>query len=254
MNEKTQPGNPHRLTIRQHYFPVESIKRFADSSGLVEVHQKKDSSSFRIRPNNARFAGKRLWDQKTEFHMKEIEDKYQAMIERMDLDRLPKMYHQDNDAISAMFASWQVRAPFSGFDDATLNLVPDELRNSPKSEWSKNDREQLEAAHYVTTRNHDIVPGRHFAWPYLRREMGKIRHQLKNAKWGILRAKTSNFICPDNFGSLAILPLNPNLLFAIGYEDLTLDTNDVKKFNDLAIGKSKEYYFSRDFSMCPGTG
>lgn len=64
--EKTQKGNPHQLTINQHYFPARSIERFVRPDGRVDVHYIKNSKNFQVKPNNPIFCARRAWDQRVE--------------------------------------------------------------------------------------------------------------------------------------------------------------------------------------------
>ncbi len=80
--EKPQRGNPHRLTIKQHTFPAASIARLANGEGIVSVYHIRSGKVLRLPPADQLFCARRNWDQRAEEgHMKEIEDKFQAMAE-----------------------------------------------------------------------------------------------------------------------------------------------------------------------------
>jgi hypothetical protein len=64
--EKTQPGNPHKLTKEQHVNPVRTIKRFAGPDGMVEVSMGTDQRVQRPPPYAGIFWTRWAWDQRAE--------------------------------------------------------------------------------------------------------------------------------------------------------------------------------------------
>jgi hypothetical protein len=76
--EVTRAGNPNRLTLNQHIFPTQSIKRFTNESGRVSVHDLCVNNSFSAKPDNPIFCARRAWDERAETgYMKRIEDEFQ---------------------------------------------------------------------------------------------------------------------------------------------------------------------------------
>ena len=53
--EKTQKGNPHALTVRQHTVPVRSIERFSSTDGRVHVRYLRNGKELRLRPEDQFF-------------------------------------------------------------------------------------------------------------------------------------------------------------------------------------------------------
>lgn len=78
--EKTQRGNPHKLTLRQHVFPAASIARFVDGDNCVSLY---DVLRRRVRPaapNDDVFLAQRTWDHGSEAgFMKQIENAFQIL-------------------------------------------------------------------------------------------------------------------------------------------------------------------------------
>jgi hypothetical protein len=73
--EKTQNGNPHQLPVKQHVFPARSIARFANSAGMVQLHNLTTQRTRAARPGDAMFCAMRAWDLRAERgYMKQIED------------------------------------------------------------------------------------------------------------------------------------------------------------------------------------
>lgn len=60
--EKTRPGNPNHLTLRQHVFPAKSISRFANQNGLVSVQDLVREQVFNAKPGNMIFCADRAWE------------------------------------------------------------------------------------------------------------------------------------------------------------------------------------------------
>ena len=106
--EKTQKGNPHRLTVKQHCFPMRSIERFACSDGLVDVQR--GVKNFRLKPDHTLFCARRAWDQSAESgFMKEIEDVYQELAEKIVDGVVSKLSKADQAIITDMYALWNIR-------------------------------------------------------------------------------------------------------------------------------------------------
>lgn len=73
--EKTQKGNPHHLPVKQHVFPVRSIARFANSGGMVQLHNLTTQQTRVAGPGDAMFCAMRAWDLRAERgFMKQIVD------------------------------------------------------------------------------------------------------------------------------------------------------------------------------------
>jgi hypothetical protein len=78
--ERPQKGNPRHLTVKQHVWPFESIRRFANSKGVVCLYYKPRDKTRWAKPNDPLFCARRVWDQRAETgYMKRIEDAFQAV-------------------------------------------------------------------------------------------------------------------------------------------------------------------------------
>ena len=75
-----QAENPHRLTWKQHLFPVRSIERFA-TGNTVQTFLIKQRKTVCIAPRNSRFYVQRVWDERTERISKQIEDSFQNLAD-----------------------------------------------------------------------------------------------------------------------------------------------------------------------------
>ncbi len=78
--EKPQKGNPHRLPVKQHVLPRDSIARFADGTGMVCLFDKVRNKARQAKSDDDIFCAKRVWDRRAEFgYMKGIEDAFQGL-------------------------------------------------------------------------------------------------------------------------------------------------------------------------------
>ncbi len=251
---KIQKGNPHQLPKNLHTFPVMSISRFSNADGKVETYFIKQKKIVSLDPRNVPFTVKRLWDKRAEGFFKDIEDRYQNMIESTDFLRTQRISELDQRIISEMFATWKVRSEFEGFEDQTLNgVIPN--RADP---YSQDNHEELEAAGFITVRQVPEgetaitqVPGHSFAWPILHGKMGRILRMLSNGSWGLLSSTSAEFMCPDTFGKECYLPVSPKLLLGFGLPSEKLSDSEVKRINRTVLFTSKSNYIARDFDVCP---
>ena len=117
--EKPQPGNPNRITVRQHVFPTKSIERFANDSGRVEIQFKDRNKTNKVRPTDAAFTAKRVWDQSSEAgYMKRIEDSFQA-VSRYVLSGNEILSTDQMKDVSRFHMLWRLRV------DARSNRPPE---------------------------------------------------------------------------------------------------------------------------------
>jgi len=240
--EKTQKGNPHALTIRQHVFPKKSIERFSGADGCVSVLLKRQGLR-RLRPNNEIFCAMRAWDESAERgYMRKIENKYQRLVDRLLVGDL-HCTHQDHKIITHMFVLWFLRFDFSvePCGDIESDLVGTVIE--------KNHEEILEKNGYKYMRVDGIMPGRQIA--SIRIQMLIDRLLSPEIRWGIIKSELFEFCVPDTYGGLAMIPVNPKICFVAGKEDMVVHKDDVIQINKIALSNSINYVFARDFDHCP---
>ena len=249
--EKTQKGNPHQLTVKQHCFPVRSIKRFARSDGRVDVQRVKDKDveNFQVRPNNPLFCARRSWDQRAESgFMKKIEDVYQELADRIVDGTVLKLSKADQAKIADMYALWNIRWIWSRQPVEDQRI---EGAIGVKHELSLDDQELLEKEGISVIRPDLTISGRHFTGIHIQKNLFKVRKQMQNAHWGILKSTKGEFVVPDNSPISHMLPIAPQIcLFSVS-EDDEINEAEVAQINTQSIHGSTEYYFARDLSKCP---
>ena len=247
--EKTQKGNPHSLTINQHIFPVKSIERFADHTGMVDVYLKNNNKRIKIRPDDNLFCARRIWDQRAEYgFMKEIEDKFQTLADRIINGETTEIDNADKKIVNDFFGLWNIRA-----HNKNLPMDNQKIKGviGLSAHHSIDEQEYLEK-HGITAIRPDLtLPGRNLSGLAIQQNLFLVRKQLEDAKWGVLTAREGEFIVPDNFSNARIVPLTPHMCLFSQSENDSIYIDEVRASNRLAVESSKEYYFAKDISKCP---
>lgn len=245
--EEFQKGNPHRLTKQQHIFPAASIRRFQGNDGCVQVFRGSVGSCFSARPSNSVFVAQRLWDEKAENGVgKRIEDKYQALADGVLTGSLKSIGPLEKPIVEEFYSLWRTRHGFRvrGLPDLQINHVTGVA-------LTKDEEEILETKHTMYVRQNGIMPGRLIAGVHILGYYDRFRETVKSLQWGIVRAVEGEFIVPDCFHDVLIIPLAPKMLIMGGMENSLLKYDDVAEINRCAIESSSEYYFARSLGSCP---
>ncbi|SDR19375.1 hypothetical protein SAMN04490186_3907 [Pseudomonas grimontii] len=244
--EAPQKGNPHKLTIKQHVFPRKSIDRFSDESGLVQLFRTDGSKVISANSTNNLFCAKRAWDQSTESGIgKHIEDRFQALVESILAGSTEVIGYFEKTVVEDFFSLWRARQKFraEGLDDLKLEgRVGDSL--------TKDEQEILERQHVMFCRD-GVMPGRFAARIHVFGYMNTFRQDNRHMQWGIVRAGEGEFIVPDCFQDMMIVPVSPKLMIVADQPNSTLTRSEVAVINQTAIDRSTDYYFARSLSACP---
>jgi hypothetical protein len=242
--ERTQKGNP-RLTIKQHVLPTRSISRFAGHDGNVDFYNQKTSAKLRIRPANHLFCAQRVWDESTEkVFMKGIEDAFQPIADRI-IEATTVLTPQDSHIISMFHALWRLRA------EAKVSPASDQplIGLLPGKGFTKDEQEQLESKHLAYVSDGFNIPGRILTGSRIKTYVGRLCRN--SIAWGIIRSKHGEFIVPDTFGALAVVPLSPTICLIGGTNNAVISKKKIAEINRIAWRESLEYCFARDFLECP---
>jgi hypothetical protein len=245
---KTQKGNPRALTIRQHVFPVQSLKRFANSLGWLSVRRtgERPGVPLRLRADNPMFCAMRAWDQRTESGlMKWIEDEFQPIADDIVNGRL-QLHAHEHKTIARFYALWRVRAQHreSPIEGRRANEITPEPLNVDQQEC-------LERNGYIFVGPDGMLPGRMLAGIHIQREIDFFVHQLSNETWGVVRARAGEFLLPDCFGETAIVPVTPRACLVARAGNGDLKEDGVREFNVLAASSCSRYVVARSFAKCP---
>lgn len=244
--QRPQRGNPRRLTYWQHVLPVRSIARFASQDGKVAVKDRRAKQEFRLSPSDKFFCAQRSWDQRAEAgFMKEIEDEFQALAEEIIAGRR-LIDAQVSRIVTRFFALWCLRFHFRHNpmpDHPIVGIVPENL--------SKDQEEMLEHNWISFVGQNQNMPGRFATGIQIQTSIFKSEKDFQNAVWGVATAAKGEFVIPDTFGNLAIVPLTPRISLIWNSKNVELSDVGVANVNLLAVQSARDYYIARDFVMCP---
>lgn len=245
---KTQPGNPHRLTINQHIFPKKSITRFTGDQGTVQVRWKNGEKDIVLNPKDKLFCAIRKFDQRSETgYMKDIEDRYQNVAQKIVNNEVNSLDFDMNEAVTDLYLLWTLRHHFN------LNPIPDIHLNCEglTRHYSIDEQESLEAAGVIF-----ISPDKTFASRFMTgisvlRQLDAERQRMIGKRWGIVKAIAGEFLVPDNFSAYSVLPLSPKITLIEGHIDQTIGFQQVAEINACAVSSASKYIFGRDLAQCP---
>lgn len=247
--ERTQKGNPHQLTVKQHILPARSIARFVNTSGRVSVFHKKAGKIIQAKPADQVFCAKRTWDQRAESgYMKSVEDKFQPLADAILNGHQKQIGPLEKWIVTDMFILWNIRS------HRYKQPIKDQHINQGTAiypELSKNDQEILERKHVSFIKPDFTMPGRSLAGLDIQRNMDMARAEMKDAQWGILTAKEGEFLVPDNFSNARILPLTPKRCLFSQSENDVIGLEEVREINRMALANDLTFWFARDVSKCP---
>lgn len=244
--EPTQPGNPHKFTLNQHVFPKASIERFAGEDGCVEIYSIPHRKVLSLKPNNPIFCAQRVWDQKTEAAVsRRIEDKFQALADAIERGTVTTIGIWEKRTVEQFFSLWRTRQKFrvEGLEDVRLHGVEGES-------LTKAQEEVIESKHAIYASN-GVVKGRLLASIHVLGYETTFIQANESMQWGIARSTSGDFLVPDSFEDMMIVPISPRLAIVVSVPDCVLSRDEVAVINQSAISRAKNYYFARQLSAAP---
>ena len=246
--ERTQPGNPHQLTIRQHLLPNRTIARFRGRDGLVHAHLVKEAVDRRLKSDNPLFCTMRSWDQKAESGLgKSIEESYQAIADRVANRSLTSLAADMHRVITEMYLLWRFRClrARDPLPDLPVNGVAGER------DLDLDAQERLEKGGVMFLKPDRTLPGRMAAGVMLQiaidREWANGAHGMH---WGVFCGDGLEFVVPDAFIDQPILPVAPGVCLAAGALDAELTLEEVARVNREAVRAASKYWFAHDIGRC----
>jgi hypothetical protein len=245
--EKTHPGNPNRLTIKQHVFPLKTMERFTQD-GRLSVHLIARHKIIPLKPNNRLFCACRAWDQRAEAgYMKRIEDEFQAIVAPIIDNKVEAVASEHKPVIDRMYALWYMR---SRYRDLEGQEIP--LKGIFGAALTKEQEENLEKNGYGFARKGGTMPARQLNGMLLQMRIDDYDRQLVAgvSRWGIISTQSGEFIVPD-VPSQTIIPLSPRLALVASAPDGVITDQNLTEINRAAMAASWEYFFARDLSKCP---
>jgi hypothetical protein len=236
--------NPYKLTINQHTFPRASINRFS-KNGKVYVHLKEENKLVILSLDNKLFCAQRLWNESLEHGlMFRIEGEFQRLVDKVLKDYMD-LSTEDHAKISKFWALWKIRSEtkFSPALDISFLGLPNH------QELSKNEEDALEKNGYIYMKE-DTLQSRHVNSIGIQLQLTVCSEQIiaKGTKWGLIYSPNIEFIVPDTFNKIGIVPVSPNFCFVANTKSGSITNSNAIAINKNAINNAKKYYFSQDFS------
>jgi hypothetical protein len=245
--EKTQPGNPHKLTVDQHVMPVGTIRRFAGADGRVEVQLAGNPNLIRLNPRNGMFRTRRTWHEKAErLFMKQIEDAFQQLADRVLAGEVAQLGEEDSQTVNSFYALWYHRSRYPHAKEPFVKP-----RGVTPSQLTKNQQEILEkkGAFYVVP---DGMPSRFLAGMHLQLLVGHYAHQIAPLKWGVIRPLEGEFVMPD-IPYHSLMPIDPRTCLVASHPSGHITVDNLKGINANLIAMSSRYFIAHNMrAACNG--
>lgn len=241
--ERPQPKNPHALTIKQHVLPARSITRFSGTDGRVAVRVKDRTEDLRLPPDDVMFCAQRAWDERAEHgYMKQIEDEFQELADKL-LSGSHSMDSTSNLAISRFYMLIRLRA------DARASPLPDvELKGIQGEKLTKDQEEILEKKWCSFSRANSGVPGRQMTGLQIQILLDRLCSS--ETTWGTVISTDVDFLVPDTFGDILIVPLSPKCCLVANAPSGEITRECGIEVNRISINKSLNYILAHDFTKC----
>ncbi|MEI6847279.1 MAG: hypothetical protein WCK32_04455 [Chlorobiaceae bacterium] len=261
--ERAQTNNPHTLTIEQHVLPKAIIKRYTQANGKVSVYWRPKQNCESWKPIDPRFCVKRVWDQRTEEgYPKKLENDFDTLTKEIISGgkKMPDIGTVENQTISYFNQLWKWRFK------ANCTEFPNIKTGLQGCVSSKDKQEILEKNGYIFTSDDGIMQSRFLAGIH-RMVQNIVLHRLGLLEkiWGIVKSETIEFIVPDSFGDIDIVPVSPNFclvekslaydlfpflmrFFSANIGIAVISPKDAIEINKIAVREYCQYYFARDFS------
>jgi hypothetical protein len=242
-------GNPEQLTNRQHVFPTASIRRFADSSGLVSMAHCATKKQFKVKPEDDIFCAFCVWDYRAESgYMVHIENQFQALADEILKNRIVSLNADQAQVVTRFWALWSLRAELRDApepDRSSRGIAGELLTNEQR------DRIESLGVTFILSSG-DKMPGRFIAGLRIQKGIDERSYQLQGRRWGIVRAQVGEFLVPDSPANMIAVPLTPEIGLYFEHDNCLIPESEVAKANLLARKLARHYYFARDLSACPG--
>lgn len=244
-HEKTQSGNPHKLTIKQHIFPAASIVRFAQEDGYVAVYLQEQQKIVPLKPTDELFCAERAWNQAAERgFMRKIETAFQKLAEQILTETFDSILgFSENRIISEFYALCRLR------DEVKQSPPQDvQIKNVlPENTLTKNQEEILENKGYIFARGSTML-SRHLASIRIRTLLDRLCEP--ETTWAIIYSREIEFIVPDSFREIGIVPISKNYCLVANHVSGEISSDNAIEINRIAVNNSLKYYFAHDLTKC----
>ena len=247
--EKTQKGNPHQLPMKQHVFPGRSIARFANSRGVVQLHNLMERHARSARPDDVMFCTMRAWDLRAERgFMKQIEDEFQDLAARVIAGAVTTIGAEDKGKVDRFFGLWKWRARFRNADMEAI-----QFNSVTGGRWTRDQEERFEKAGVLFVREGGKAPAHRLHGMRIQFAIDYESSALSTMRWGIIQAIGGQFLVPD-YPTVTYVPLHPTLCLCGGEQEWIagagITKGNVIDINYHLLNGCRTYYFANDLRQC----
>ena len=230
------------LTIRQHVIPARSLGRFTNIDGFVQVSTANAINNvLSLKPSNKFFTLARVWDQRSESGwMKQIEDSFQTLVDDILSKRIVSVAGENIATVAYFFSLWYWRSRQEPQIETEL-----QFKGITGSSLTHEEEEQLEKRYIMFARLGGRVPARFLTGLNLQKQTDEYAHSIKDWTWGIIQAKSGEFLMPDvpNYG---FLPISPKVLLAANHPNGMILKTHLKKINIALLSYTWKYFIARN--------
>ena len=200
----------------------------------------------RLKPTNGLFTYTRRWDQKAENHLKDIEDAFQNVAEKIIVRNYTNLKSAEIEIVTEFFLSWWARAHFTEIEDQKIKGII-----GPSHSLSIDDHEKLEAAGILTIRDNSSVAGNRMAWMLIRMRIDRERETGTYKNWGLLSTMEYEFGFADN-PVLPAIPLTPKQILFLNAHDQDVQIPSLFDYNMKVSKGANSFFVGRNLTKCIG--
>lgn len=242
--EKTQPGNPHKLVVKQHVIPVRTIERFVGQNGTVEVNIGSDNRIERLKPDAGIFWTRRAWNQRAERgYMKQIEDRFQPLADRIasgELNEIPEALAHD---INQFFSLWLHRSRIQPADE-----IETQVNGLTGNALTKDQQEILESEGVMFVREGGRIATRDLTGLEIQARIMADNRSYHARRWGVIRALEGEFVMPD-VPAHELMPITPTVMLAANHPSGLITKSNLTVINTEFLAYTRRYFFARDLQI-----
>ena len=239
--DRPQPGNPERLTIRQHVVSVAHLQRWS-VDGVVEASRRPFTRSWCDRPENMLWA-RRRWSQKTELvrFKRAVEDPFHQELDHLDTQESV----QDHEAVTRYFVLWWFRSRYIDTKEPNTRLRAPGLEDLVGP--TRAEQDCIEANGAVFIRDGGLVPGRFSVGIDWMGFLDVNQRQIAATRWLCFRLDGDLVLGDTPYAE--VIPIGPNRVL-VGAGLAARARFNAEALNELALRHTRIWRIQRPGPNC----
>jgi hypothetical protein len=245
---RDMPTKGSNLTINQHTFQAQSIRRFYNDREVVDLNDKAHNIRRHAKADDSVFCAIRAWAQRDESgYMIRIETEFQKLASDVVGGRVTKLDKEQSRIVDNFYALWYMRSHLKYLPSLELKV-----QGVDGERYTKSQEESLEREGVLFAREGGRIPARQIHGAQIQILAHRYAEQIsETTNWKIITAKEGEFVVPD-VPTITAIPITPTLcLVSTAPSDGMIVKQDVAHLNGQFREASWEYFFARDFAACP---